>query len=90
MDSKNIDVLLAQFHSLVDVNQTSLYLSLLAISFNPLAWNIVARNGTCHFFSGLPNAQCSFMFEHFIQNIETKPSRVYLEETRDTDATFSL
>jgi len=44
MDSKNIDALLAQFHSLVDVNKTSLLLSLLAISFNPIAWNIVARN----------------------------------------------
>jgi len=31
-------------HSLVDVNKTSLLLSLLAISFNPIAWNIVARN----------------------------------------------
>jgi len=41
MDSK---ALLVQFHSLVDVNKTSLLLSLLAISFNPIAWNIVARN----------------------------------------------
>ena len=87
MDSKNIDVLLAQFHSLVDVNQTSLYFSLLAISFNPLAWNIVARNGTCHFSSG--SAQRS-MLKHPIQNTETKPSRVFLEATRNTDATFSL
>ena len=46
----DIDTLLAQFHSLVDVNKTSLLLSLLAISFNPIAWNIVARNGTWHPF----------------------------------------
>jgi len=44
MDSKNIDALLAQFHSLVDVNKTSLLLSIIAITFNPVAWNIVARN----------------------------------------------
>ena len=54
MDSKNIDALLAQFHSLVDVNKTSLLLSLLAISFNPIAWNIVARNGACQFFLVCP------------------------------------
>ncbi|KAF8153927.1 phospholipid methyltransferase-domain-containing protein [Crassisporium funariophilum] len=44
MDSKNIDALLTQFHSLVDINKTSLALSLFAIAFNPTAWNIVARN----------------------------------------------
>ncbi|KAF8900499.1 phospholipid methyltransferase-domain-containing protein [Gymnopilus junonius] len=44
MDSKNIDALLNQFHSLVDVNRTSLLISLFAIAFNPTAWNIVARN----------------------------------------------
>ena len=64
----DIDTLLAQFHSLVDVNKTSLLLSLLAISFNPIAWNIVARNGTWHlffffFFRVLPTLKCcSFIF----------------------------
>ena len=88
----DIDTLLAQFHSLVDVNKTSLLLSLLAISFNPIAWNIVARNGTWHlfffFFSGLANTQMViYIYE---QNTETKVSRVFLEATRDSDATFSL
>ncbi|KAH9476783.1 Phosphatidyl-N-methylethanolamine N-methyltransferase [Psilocybe cubensis] len=41
MDSKS---LVTQFQSLVDVNKTSLYISLLSIAFNPTAWNIVARN----------------------------------------------
>jgi len=50
MDSKNAGTLLAQFHSLVDVNKTSLHIALLAIAFNPTAWNIVARNGTCYLF----------------------------------------
>jgi len=43
MSFKNVDSLL----SLVDFNQTSLLISLAAIAFNPTAWNIVARNGTC-------------------------------------------
>jgi len=43
MDFK-VDVLLAKSRSLIDVNQTSLHLALLAIVFNPTAWNIVARN----------------------------------------------
>ena len=92
MDSVNVDTLLAQFHSLVDVNKTSLLLSLLAISFNPIAWNIVARNGTWHlffFFSGLANTQMLLIYI-YEQNTETKVSRVFLEATRDSDATFSL
>ncbi|PPQ93496.1 hypothetical protein CVT25_005237 [Psilocybe cyanescens] len=44
MDSKTVEALLTQFHSLVDVSKTSLLISLLAITFNPTAWNIVARN----------------------------------------------
>ncbi|KAJ7166664.1 phospholipid methyltransferase-domain-containing protein [Mycena filopes] len=32
------------FESLVDLNQTSLLVSLLSIIFNPVAWNIVAQN----------------------------------------------
>ncbi|KAF8346621.1 phospholipid methyltransferase-domain-containing protein [Amanita rubescens] len=35
---------LADFHRLVDVNQQSLLISLAAITFNPTAWNIVARH----------------------------------------------
>ncbi|GLB44244.1 putative catalyzes the second two steps of the methylation pathway of phosphatidylcholine biosynthesis, the SAM-dependent methylation of phosphatidylmonomethylethanolamine (PMME) to phosphatidyldimethylethanolamine (PDME) and of PDME to phosphatidylcholine (PC) [Lyophyllum shimeji] len=34
----------ADLHSLVDFSKTSLTISLLAIAFNPTAWNIVARN----------------------------------------------
>ena len=69
MDSKNIDVLLTQFHSLVDVNKTSLLLSILAIAFNPTAWNIVARNGTCHFFLVclVPNAHLCLNIPYRIQ-----------------------
>jgi hypothetical protein len=37
---------LADFHRLVDVNQQSLLISLASITFNPTAWNIVARHGT--------------------------------------------
>jgi phosphatidylethanolamine N-methyltransferase len=39
---------LVDFHRLVDVNQQSLLISLAAITFNPTAWNIVARHGTAH------------------------------------------
>lgn len=31
--------------AIVDTSATSLYISLLSIAFNPIAWNIVARNG---------------------------------------------
>jgi hypothetical protein len=31
--------------ALLDVSKPSLYLSLASITFNPTAWNIVARNG---------------------------------------------
>ncbi|KDR78184.1 hypothetical protein GALMADRAFT_245218 [Galerina marginata CBS 339.88] len=44
MDSKNVDALLSQFHSLVDLSKTSLIVSVLSIAFNPTAWNIVAQN----------------------------------------------
>ncbi|KAF8958586.1 phospholipid methyltransferase-domain-containing protein [Flammula alnicola] len=44
MDSKNVDALLTQFYSLVDYNKASFKIALLAIAFNPTAWNIVARN----------------------------------------------
>ena len=33
--------------SSVDWSKDSLYISIFAIAFNPTAWNIVARNGTC-------------------------------------------
>ncbi|KAF9040051.1 phospholipid methyltransferase [Panaeolus papilionaceus] len=41
---QNLDAILSRFDKLVDFNKTSLTLSLLAIAFNPTAWNIVARN----------------------------------------------
>jgi len=42
----SVQKVLADFHRLVDVNQQSLLISLAAITFNPTAWNIVARHGT--------------------------------------------
>ena|SRR5882757_5951995 len=36
---------LAIMSALLDVSKTSLFLSLGSITFNPTAWNIVARNG---------------------------------------------
>lgn len=45
MDSKTVETAISQFFSLVDYNKTSFKLSILAIVFNPTAWNIVARNG---------------------------------------------
>jgi len=45
MTSKSLDALVNLFNSSVDLNQQSLTISLLAIAFNPTAWNIVARNG---------------------------------------------
>jgi phosphatidylethanolamine N-methyltransferase len=45
MVSKSLDVVVNLFNSSVDLNQKSLAISLLAIAFNPTAWNIVARNG---------------------------------------------
>lgn len=45
MDSKTIDALVHEFLSLVDYTKPSFQISLLAIAFNPTAWNIVARNG---------------------------------------------
>ncbi|KAF5329747.1 hypothetical protein D9619_009173 [Psilocybe cf. subviscida] len=44
MDSKTVEAAVSQFFSLVDYNKTSFKLSILAIAFNPTAWNIVARN----------------------------------------------
>ena len=45
MVSKSLDAVVDLFNSSVDLNQKSLTISLLAIAFNPTAWNIVARNG---------------------------------------------
>ena len=45
MISKSLDALVNLFNSSVDLDQPSLAISLLAIAFNPTAWNIVARNG---------------------------------------------
>lgn len=79
MDSKNIAALLVQFHSLVDVNKTSLLLSLLAISFNPIAWNIVARNGTCHFLS----SSSLFMFFFFWNRTQKQNHHTYIRRQRE-------
>lgn len=51
MDSKTAGALLNEFYSLVDYTKPSFQVSLLAIVFNPTAWNFVARNGTRHFHS---------------------------------------
>lgn len=46
MSKSLLDVIaLPPFEDIIDVNQPSLYISLAAIAFNPLFWNIVARNG---------------------------------------------
>lgn len=47
MDSKTVEAVLREFYSLVDYTKPSFQLSVLAIAFNPTAWNIVARNGKC-------------------------------------------
>ncbi|KAF8200304.1 phospholipid methyltransferase-domain-containing protein [Pholiota molesta] len=44
MDSKTVEAVLREFYSLVDYTKPSFQLSVLAIAFNPTAWNIVARN----------------------------------------------
>ncbi|KAK0469963.1 phospholipid methyltransferase-domain-containing protein [Desarmillaria tabescens] len=54
------------FHSLVDISKPSLFLSLAAITFNPTAWNIVARNEyrnktITRIFGGSPKAGCYFL-----------------------------
>ncbi|KAK0223047.1 phospholipid methyltransferase [Armillaria fumosa] len=53
------------FHSLVDISKPSLFLSLAAITFNPTAWNIVARNEyrnkTITRIFGSPKAGCYFL-----------------------------
>lgn len=36
---------LPPFEDIIDVNQPSLYICLASIAFNPIFWNIVARNG---------------------------------------------
>jgi len=56
---------LADFHRLVDVNQQSLLISLASITFNPTAWNIVARNEyrnkTLTRLFGSPRRGCYFL-----------------------------
>lgn len=42
----SVQKFLADFHRLVDVDQQSLFISLASITFNPTAWNIVARHGS--------------------------------------------
>ncbi|KAF9476627.1 phospholipid methyltransferase [Pholiota conissans] len=44
MDSKTVEAVVQEFYSLVDYTKPSFQISLLAIAFNPTAWNIVARN----------------------------------------------
>jgi hypothetical protein len=41
----NHDIAVMSLSALVDTSKTSLFLSLGSITFNPTAWNIVARNG---------------------------------------------
>jgi hypothetical protein len=41
----NHDIAVMSLSALVDTSKTSLLLSLGSITFNPTAWNIVARNG---------------------------------------------
>ncbi len=41
----NHDIAIMSLSALVDASKTSLFLSLGSITFNPTAWNIVARNG---------------------------------------------
>ncbi|KAF9545678.1 phospholipid methyltransferase [Agrocybe pediades] len=44
MATQNLEYLIKNFGSFVDLNKKSLTLSLASIAFNPTAWNIVARN----------------------------------------------
>lgn len=39
-------VVLSALPSYIDTSKTSLWISVFAIAFNPIAWNIIARNGT--------------------------------------------
>ncbi|KAF7331592.1 Phosphatidyl-N-methylethanolamine N-methyltransferase [Mycena kentingensis (nom. inval.)] len=50
----------------IDLDQTSLFLSLLSITFNPVAWNIVAQNEyrnktITRMFGGNPRYGCYFL-----------------------------
>lgn len=47
-------IFLSHLSSLVDWQQISLLISLLSITFNPTAWNIVARNGKIFFSTPTP------------------------------------
>lgn len=38
-------VVLSALPSYIDTSKTSLWISVFAIAFNPIAWNIIARNG---------------------------------------------
>jgi hypothetical protein len=76
------------FNSSVDLNQKSLTISLLAIAFNPTAWNIVARNGAgpiCLVSSTWMRFVDNFLtcvnarLTHKQQNTGTKLSRDFLE-----------
>ncbi|KAF4611791.1 hypothetical protein D9613_004007 [Agrocybe pediades] len=44
MATQNLEYLIKNFGSFIDLNKKSLTLSLASIAFNPTAWNIVARN----------------------------------------------
>ncbi|KAF8724471.1 hypothetical protein AX14_008766 [Amanita brunnescens Koide BX004] len=61
----SVQKILADFHVFVDVNQQSLLISLASITFNPTAWNIVARheyrNKTLTRLFGSPYRGCYFL-----------------------------
>ena len=42
--------IMSALFSAVDFSKQTLWISLASIAFNPTAWNIVARNGMCHWF----------------------------------------
>ena len=77
---------LPPFEDIIDVNQLSLYISLASIAFNPIFWNIVARNGVCFIFF---NKHLPWIVHNHtiyplpcVQNIEIKLLRKYLVEMR--------
>ena len=66
--SSLLTVTMSSLLSYVDWSQPSLWYSILSITFNPLAWNIVARNGETHsqrFF------QASSTTDKLVQSTET-------------------
>lgn len=101
MATQNLEYLIKNFGSFVDLDKKSLTISLLSIAFNPTAWNIVARNGkrSRSFFREFWKASTLlwFLFLYEIygltystlslskQNTKIRPSRVSLVGTRAMD-----